>query len=78
MSEQPAAKFRDGRLEVAVWANQTNDDEPKTSYSLTLERSYKDGDDWKKTSSLNGDDTLKAAHLLTKAHDAILELRRAY
>lgn len=74
MSDQPAAKFRDGRLEVTVWEN-SNDE--NTWYSVTLERSYKDGEDWKKTGSLNGDDALKAAHLLTKAHDAILGLRQA-
>ena len=77
MSDQPAAKFRDGRLEVAVWANQTNDDEPKTFYSITMERSYKDGEDWKKSTSLNGDDLLKAANLLTKAHNSILDLRQS-
>lgn len=70
---KPVQKFKDGTLEVAIWANETS--EGKTFYSIDLKRSYKDGEEWKETTSLNGDQALKAAHLLTKAHDAILDLR---
>lgn len=69
---QPVTKFRDGTLEVAVWGNET--DEGRIWYSISFERSYKDGDEWKKTTKLNADDALPVAHLLTKAHDAIIGL----
>ena len=74
MSDQPVAKFRDRAIEVSVWENEG---EKGKWYTVKMERSYKDNDDaWQKTSSLNGDDCLKAAHLYTKAHDAILELQQ--
>ncbi|PYG53443.1 hypothetical protein [Rhizobium sp. UGM030330-04] len=71
MSDKPIKSFKDYPVEVAVWANQTSDDEPKTFYSVTVERTYKDGDEYKKTHGLNGRDCLKAAHLLGLAHEEI-------
>ena len=77
MTNQPAkptAKLRDGVLSVAVWANKSEDG--KLFYSTTFARSYKDGEDWKETTSLNADDLLKVSRLLQRAYDKIVELKQ--
>lgn len=71
-ADKPAAKLRDSYLEAAIWRNEG---EKGDFYAVTLSRSYKDGDTWKDTPSLNSGDLLAAAHLLTRAHDAIRDLR---
>lgn len=72
----PAIKFRDGCLQVVVWRNTST--EGKTYYSVTPQRSYRTGDDtWKETDSLNGDDALPMAALLTEAHAWIRNQKRA-
>ncbi len=58
---KPAASFRHhsagGIVEVAVWSHEVQGDNgPFTSYSVTCSRSYKDGNDWKRTSSLRAGD----------------------
>ena len=68
MTDKPH-KIRDGRLAVTVWENTS--EEGKVFYSTTLVRSYKDGEDWKETTSLNENDLLKSARLLNKAFDHI-------
>lgn len=73
MSNQPAAKLRDGVLSVTIWKNEREDD--KAYYTSILSKSYKDGDEWKDTDNLNADDLLKAAHLLQQAYSKILELK---
>ena len=73
---QPAAKLRDGRLTVTIWANATEDE--RTYYSVDLTKSYKDDDDaWQETHSLNGDEVLKASRLLARAYDEIVSLKQA-
>ena len=73
---KPVIKLRDGRLKLAVWANET--EEGKTFYSTKLTRSYKDkADEWQDGDSLNSDDLLPAAQLLQRAYTAILELKQA-
>jgi hypothetical protein len=71
-ADKPAKTLRDSYLEAAIWRNES---EKGAYYSVTLRRSYKDGDTRKDTTSLNSGDLLAAAHLLTRAHDAIRELR---
>ena len=78
MADQPVKSFKDYPLEVAIWPNTTEKDgQTRTFYSVTLERSYKDGEEYKKTNGLNGRDCLNAAHLLTQAHEHIRELENA-
>ena len=45
---KPAAKLRDGRLTVTIWANEGQED--RTYYSVDLVKSYKDdADQWQET-----------------------------
>jgi hypothetical protein len=63
----PPAEFRCGRLRATVWKNHsdTNGD----WYSVTLTRSYKDGEgQWKTATSLGRDDLLLAGEVLRMAY----------
>ena len=71
MANEPVAKFKDRGLEVTIWENSNDKD---TWYSVNMERSYKDGDDWKKTTSLNKSDLPRAMALLQLAYAKIHEL----
>ena len=73
---QPVHKIQDGCLKVAIWRNTST--EGKTYYSVTPQRSFKDGDDtWRETESLNADDCLPMAELLREAYAWIKIQRRA-
>jgi hypothetical protein len=45
MSNKPALKLRDGRINLVVWKNETKDG--KAYYTTVLTRGFKDGDDWR-------------------------------
>ena len=73
-TKKPAKTLRDGNLKVAIWKNESKNghfysvDAPIRSYMM-------DENQWKETSSLSGSEPLRAAYLLQKAYDAILELQ---
>jgi hypothetical protein len=62
---RPIAKRTIWPVEASIWKNQD-------SYSVTLSKAYKDGDEWKHTETLYLDDLLKAAKALDNAHSWIL------
>jgi len=75
-SKRPAKTFRNKAISVNIWENSYQNPETgksSTFYSLDLRRGYKKGDDWKNTSSINGDDALSAANLFTRANNWILQ-----
>jgi hypothetical protein len=63
-ANKPAAKFRLGYVSATVWKN---DD----FYNVEVSRSYKDGDDWKDTSSLSSGDLMNAVKVLQRAEEFI-------
>lgn len=67
----PLQKFRIGLVTATVWKNEVEGG--KAFYSVTLQRSYKDGDDWKETESLGHADLLCAIKLLERAEAFIAE-----
>lgn len=73
--ELPAGK---GAIIVcAIWQNTVeNQGDPFVAYSVTLQRRYRDGEEWKTSESLRPQDLLTAAHALTIAYDAILHERK--
>lgn len=64
VKNQPVQRFRIGAVTAAVWKNDG-------FHSVTLERSYKEGDDWKQTHQLGAGDLLNAAKVLTRAEEWI-------
>jgi hypothetical protein len=66
---KPVHKIRAGALEVAIWRN---DSEKGPFYSVTMNRSYKKGEEWKQADSFGSDDLLLLAKLLDQAHSWII------
>jgi len=63
-TQQPIHSIRLGRLKAAIWANTT----PKgVRYSVTLDRTFRDGEDYKTSRSLDRRDLLPAAWLTQQA-----------
>jgi len=61
--QRPAHEIRLGRIKATIWANQGDNG---TWYNVTLSRNYKDGEEWKSSSSFGRDELLivaKAADL---------------
>ena len=72
MSKEPLLKIRDGLITATVWENTPKSDEGEnTRLSIELNRSYKDGDTWKTTSSFSQTELLKVARLAERTYDAI-------
>lgn len=66
VSRSPEYKAHYGRVQAAVWKR---DIEGRTSYSVTVTRSYKDkSDQWQRTNSLDEEDLLPAAKALDDAY----------
>ena len=64
---EPVKKVKIGGIEVAVWENTSSDG--NKFFTTTMERNYKDGEDWKKTNSLRVNDLPKAILDLQKAYE---------
>ena len=64
---EPVKKVKIGGIETAVWENASK--EGQKFYTTTIERSYKLGEEWKKTSSLRVNDLPKAILALQKAFE---------
>jgi hypothetical protein len=50
---RPVHEIRFGRIRAAIWQNET---EVGTRHNVTISRLYKDGDDWKDSTSFGRDD----------------------
>ena len=56
MSSKPEHTIRCGGIQIAVWSNET----PKGTFqSITIDKSYKDGETWKRTKSFKATDLIK-------------------
>jgi hypothetical protein len=74
---KPAAKTSDNRpvheirhrnIRAAIWRNDTA---KGPMYNVTVSRSYRDGDQWKDSTSFAFDDLMNLAKALYDAHSAI-------
>jgi len=62
--DAPVSSTRHRRLEAAIW-NNTNAASGKTFYTCSLSKSWKDGEEWKKsTANFGSNDLLPAAKLI--------------
>ena len=69
-SNPPVHEVRMGRVRAAIWENETQNG---TRHNVTLSRLYKDGDEWKQTSSFGRDDLPLVAKVVDLAHVWIYE-----
>ena len=66
----PVHKVRVGSVHASIWENTS---EKGTFYSVTFERRYKDGDEWKTSGGYNFSDLLDLAKAADLAHTAIID-----
>ena len=75
---QPEKKFRAGGVVATIWKNKQKNKEGKEFevYSINVDRTYKDGDEFKQTSSMKVNDLPKLALVANEAY-AYLNLKDA-
>lgn len=66
----PVHEIRLGRIRAAIWENDTQNG---TRHNVTVTRLYKDGDDWKDSSSFGRDDLPLVAKVLDRCHSWIFD-----
>jgi hypothetical protein len=67
---RPNDEVRLGSIRAAIWRNEA---EHGARYSVTFERLYKEGAEWKSSSSFGRDELLLLAKVADKAHSRIFE-----
>ena len=71
MSKQkPVHEIRLGRVKATIWQNPTDNG---TRYNVAVCRLYKDGENWKQTSSFGRDDLPLVAKVSDLAHSWIYQ-----
>lgn len=55
-SDRPEYTVKCGGIQIAVWSNETS---KGTFNSITIDKSYKDGETWKRTKSFKPNDLVK-------------------
>ena len=72
----PVHTIRYGALRAAIWKRELDlGNNSRPMYSVTFTRSYKDGNDWKDSSSFGPDDLLTLAKIADDAHTFIHQNR---
>lgn len=67
---KPVHEIRLARIKAAIWENDTQNG---AMHNVTLSRLYKDGEDWKDSTSFGRDDLLLLAKVCDQAHTWIHE-----
>ncbi len=70
MSKKPVHEIRLGRIKATLWENETQNG---TRHNVTLSRLYKDGENWKDSSSFGRDDLPLVAKVADMAHSWIFQ-----
>ena len=70
---QKPVEVRIGAVKATIWKNDT---EAGPRHNATFARLYKDGDQWKSTSTFGRDDLLLLAKVADHAHSRILQLQQ--
>jgi hypothetical protein len=68
--QKPAHEIRLGRIKATIWANETDSG---TRHNVSISRLFKDGDEWKQTTSFGRDDLPLMAKVVDMAHLWIYE-----
>jgi len=69
-ANRPVHEVRFGHIKAAIWAN---DLDGRVRHNVTLQRLYKDGDDWKTSQSFGRDDLTLVAKVADQAHSWIFQ-----
>ena len=66
---KPEKKFSCGSISASIWANsKVVTGEKVKIYSVTINKAYKEGEEWKYTNSFNIEDLPKVALVATEAY----------
>ena len=68
----PVHTIRHRNIKATIWKNQTT---KGPMYDVRITRSYRNGDEWRDTTSFGYDDLMNVAKLLADAHSYITALR---
>jgi len=69
---KPEKKFSCGSISASIWANtKVMTGETLKLYSVTINKAYKEGEDWKYTDSFNIEDLPKVALVANEAYKHI-------
>ena len=78
-SVKPVKVFRSRGVSASVFANHAKSDgRDITFHKVSLQRTYKDGDEWKTTTSFGRDDLPVARLLLDRAWEFILDAEASH
>lgn len=69
-AERPVHEIRLGRIKAAIWANEA---QAGVRHSVTFVRLWKDGEEWKTSTSFGRDDLPLIAKVADQAHTWIFE-----
>lgn len=70
--QKPEKKFNCGSISASIWANtKVVNGETVKLYSATINKAFKEGDEWKHTNSFNIEDLPKVALVATEAYKYI-------
>ena len=68
--QKPVHEIRMGRIKAAIWANETDNG---TRHNVTITRLYKDGDEWKTSTSFGREELPLVAKVADLAHSWIYQ-----
>ncbi len=70
--QKPEKKFSCGPISASIWVNtKVVSGETVKFYSVTINKAYKEGEEWKYTNSFNIEDLPKVALVATEAYKYI-------
>ena len=67
---RPVHEVRSGRIKAAIWENETQNG---SRHNVTISRLYRDGEQWKDSTSFGRDDLPLVAKVVDQAHSWIFE-----
>lgn len=66
-------------INAAIWENEVETEDQKyTTYSVSLEKRYRDGDSWKTAKSFQAHEMLQVAYLANEAYKRALQQRQEH
>ena len=69
--QKPVHEIRLGRIKAAIWANETDNG---TRHNVVITRLYKDGDEWKTSTSFGREELPLVAKVADMAHSWIYQM----